>query len=281
MVHVRTFPKRHRIKDAGDIEQGQKEVNFCGWFSTGSDEYLTYASTLATALIRKIQTLGRPLSDFADVQRGVTPFHLTDSPQHKASRPAFEGTVRRYQFERGPRKYVRFDNSLAEPKPERYFTGPRLLLRELISRQFRLQAMRVDEDFVTNKSMQSLLAVDGTSSLNFILGCINSKLMSWYFLHRSNIAQRDDFPKIVLKETRNLPVPLVDPTSGRQKRDKLCEFVSNMLELQEQAKNSKTEHQRSVLDCQIEAADQQIDKLVYDLYGLTEGEIAIVESAVE
>lgn len=130
---------------------------------------------------------------------GVTPFHLTDAPQHKASRPAFEGTVRRYQFERGPKKYVRFDNSLAEPKPDRYFKGSRLLLRELISRQFRLQAVRVDEDFVTNKSMQSVLATGEIPNLNFLLACINSKLMSWYFLHRSNIAQRDDFPKIVLK----------------------------------------------------------------------------------
>lgn len=215
------------------------------------------------------------------MQRGVTPFHLTDSPQYKTSRPAFDGTVRRYQFERGPRKYVRFDSSLAEPKPERYFTGPRLLLRELISRQFRLQAVRVDEDFVTNKSMQSLLALDDISSLNFILGCINSKLMSWYFLHRSNIAQRDDFPKIVLKETRNLPVPLVDTASRRQKSNRLCELVNGMVELQKQAKNSKTEHQRSVLDRQIEATDQQIDKLVYDLYGLTQEEIAIVESTVE
>ena len=30
---------------------------------------------------------------------------------------------------------------------------------------------------------------------------------------------------------------------------------------------------------QIEAADQQIDALVYELYGLTEEEIAIVEAA--
>lgn len=70
VIHVRTFPKRYRVKTASDIEQDQTEVDFCGWFSTGTDEYLTYASTLATALITKIQTLGRPLSDLADVQRG-------------------------------------------------------------------------------------------------------------------------------------------------------------------------------------------------------------------
>ena len=280
-VRVRTFPKRYRIKDARDIEEDQEQVNFCDWFSTGTDEYLTYANTRGTALINKLQAVGRPLSDFADVQRGVTPFHLTDSPQYKSSKPAFEGTVRRYQFERGPKKFVRFDNTLAEPKPERYFSGPRLLLRELISRQFQLQAARVHEDFVTNKSMQSVLALGELPNLNFLLGCINSKLMSWYFLHRSNIAQRDDFPKIVLKETRNLPIAQVKGTSAVTKHNKLADLVIRMLELQECAKNSNTERERTVIDRQIEAVDRQIDQLVYELYELTEEEIAIVESAME
>ena len=33
------------------------------------------------------------------------------------------------------------------------------------------------------------------------------------------------------------------------------------------------------LDAQIAATDRQIDRLVYDLYGLTEDEIALVEGA--
>jgi hypothetical protein len=36
-----------------------------------------------------------------------------------------------------------------------------------------------------------------------------------------------------------------------------------------------------MLQRQIEATDQQIDQLVYELYGLTEEEIKIVEGGVE
>ena len=36
---------------------------------------------------------------------------------------------------------------------------------------------------------------------------------------------------------------------------------------------------KAVLQQQIEATDAQIDRLVYDLYGLTEDEIKIVEAA--
>jgi hypothetical protein len=40
---------------------------------------------------------------------------------------------------------------------------------------------------------------------------------------------------------------------------------------------TKTAHDREVLQAQIDATDRQIDRLVYDLYGLTEEEIRIVE----
>ncbi len=156
-VGLRTFPKRHRITSWQEIGAGQVRADFTEWFRGGGDEFLTYADTSTTSLIRKIQKQGKPISEFADIQRGVTPFSLTESKTHSSSRRAFDGTVRRYAFTPGPRQYVRFDATLAEPKPEKYFCGPRLLLRELISRQVRLQATHVTADFVTNKSMQSIL----------------------------------------------------------------------------------------------------------------------------
>ena len=50
-----------------------------------------------------------------------------------------------------------------------------------------------------------------------------------------------------------------------------------MLELQKQLAGSKTAHGKEVLQRQIEATDRQIDRLVYELYGLSEEEIGIVE----
>jgi hypothetical protein len=39
----------------------------------------------------------------------------------------------------------------------------------------------------------------------------------------------------------------------------------------------KLEHKKTLLSRQIEATDASMDKLVYELYGLTEEEIKIVE----
>ena len=50
-----------------------------------------------------------------------------------------------------------------------------------------------------------------------------------------------------------------------------------MLDLHKQLQAAKLPQAQTLLQRQIEAADRQIDRLVYDLYGLTEEEIEIVE----
>ena len=45
----------------------------------------------------------------------------------------------------------------------------------------------------------------------------------------------------------------------------------------ERTTQARTPHEQTALERQIEATDRQIDALVYELYGLTEEEIAIVE----
>ena len=45
----------------------------------------------------------------------------------------------------------------------------------------------------------------------------------------------------------------------------------------EREATARTLHEKTALQTQIAATDRQIDRLVYDLYGLTEEEIKIVE----
>jgi hypothetical protein len=52
-----------------------------------------------------------------------------------------------------------------------------------------------------------------------------------------------------------------------------------MLDLHARLPKAKTAHERTVIERQIEATDREIDRLVYELYGLSDEEIAIVEGA--
>jgi hypothetical protein len=52
-----------------------------------------------------------------------------------------------------------------------------------------------------------------------------------------------------------------------------------MLNLNKKSCLVKTEHEETIIQRQIDNTDKQIDKLVYELYGLTENEIKIIEGA--
>jgi hypothetical protein len=64
------------------------------------------------------------------------------------------------------------------------------------------------------------------------------------------------------------------------RHDRLVELVQTMLDLYKQA-SSGTDHDRTLLARRIEATDRQIDRLVYELYDLTDEEIGIVEAAAK
>jgi len=57
----------------------------------------------------------------------------------------------------------------------------------------------------------------------------------------------------------------------------MVKLVEGMLSLHEQLAAARSPQDKSVLQRQIDATDRQIDRLVYELYNLTDGEIAIVE----
>ena len=57
----------------------------------------------------------------------------------------------------------------------------------------------------------------------------------------------------------------------------MVKLVEQMLELHQQLAAARTPQEQTALERQIAATDTQIDRLVYDLYGLTEDEIKIVE----
>ena len=91
------------------------------------------------------------------------------------------------------------------------------------------------------------------------------------------------FPKIVLKETRNLPIRPInfsDP-SDKARHDKMVELVGRMLEM------NKQKHSGKLAPSQVERVDREIaatnatnaeiDNLVYELYSITDEERGVIE----
>jgi hypothetical protein len=116
----------------------------------------------------------------------------------------------------------------------------------------------------------------------YLLGVLNSKLIFNYYKRVATVIGDPDkggrlrwFSQDVVK----IPIRTInfaDPTD-KARHDKMIALVTQMLDLNKRLQDASLDHEKTLLQRQIEATDGAIDKLVYELYGLTEEEIKIVE----
>jgi len=67
---------------------------------------------------------------------------------------------------------------------------------------------------------------------------------------------------------------------GTNKKNLIENLAQKIISLQKKLADAKTDHEQTLIQRQIDATDNQIDKLVYELYDLTPEEIAIVEGNI-
>ena len=76
-----------------------------------------------------------------------------------------------------------------------------------------------------------------------------------------------------------VPIRTIDfsDPADRARHERMVELVERMLSLHQRLAAAQTPPEKALLQRQIAATDEQIDRLVYELYNLTEEEIALVE----
>jgi len=125
-----------------------------------------------------------------------------------------------------------------------------------------------------------ILLEDAQFSLHYLLGILNSRLMS-FFLRQTSTPFRGGYIALNKQYIEQMPIRTIDSSADGDQllHDSVVNLVKVMLELQRQSQSATTGHHKTILQRQIAATDGQIDGLVYELYGLTDEEIAIVEEA--
>jgi hypothetical protein len=114
----------------------------------------------------------------------------------------------------------------------------------------------------------------------FVLGLLNSKLLFWYLRQISNVF-RGGWITCTKQYFGELPIRSIDfskPTD-KARHDRLVGLVDKLLGLMPKLQLARGESEGQTLQNAVTAADQQIDALVYELYGLTEKEIQLVEGS--
>ncbi len=159
----------------------------------------------------------------------------------------------------------------ARPGDRARFERPKLI----VARMGRQLIATLDETGVFVKDAMLLLSrTDSAQELKALAGFLNSQLLQ--YLYENFFGTIDVLKNALLA----LPLPSSDKAAfDAARHDRMVALVERMLALHRQLAAAKTPTAKTTLQRQIDATDRQIDRLVYELYGLTEEEIGIVEGA--
>jgi len=115
----------------------------------------------------------------------------------------------------------------------------------------------------------------------YLLGILNSKVAD-FIVHLISSTKQGGYYEYKPMYVSQIPIRTIDPSdpSDVARHDRMVALVEKMLDLNKRLAAAKAPHEKEALAGMIDATDREIDRLVYELYGLTEEEIAVVEGVV-
>ncbi len=283
------------LKPIGNIPQPVHSIRQTTWAADAA-QIFNIDLREDEALVRdKIVAKAQKLSAVAEVKfgikiyetgRGTPPQKASDATQHVfESNSKIDASYRRYlegkdvdpYLTKWQGRWLKYGANLAAPRDPTLFKGERLVFRRIVG--VRLIGTILTEDYVTSQLLQ-IVRPTADLSARFLLGMLNSTATAFVFRKTYNRTDKA-FPEIRVYELESLPVPRLDLTqkTDRSTHDRLVALVDKMLTLTPALRAAKADAEKAALQNALTKTDREIDQLVYQLYGLTPGEIALVEGA--
>jgi len=265
-------------EDADAVEFDQDD-----WLHTEANRFLIRANS---ALIRKIEAKTIRLDKICDLTQGIIVYktreegirnaYISDKAKGSAWKKLLDtnSTVQRYSLSWG-KQYLKYGEWLWCPRDPKYFEQPKIVLVRLRNKALarKLIGTYDEKKFYNRDNFNDIILKDTRYSLKYILGLFNSCLLNyWYKTYFDNV-------NINPAQVKLIPIKPIDFSNKADKgrHDKMVNLVDGMLALYKQIAKAKDVQTRKVIQRQIDSTDKDIDELVYELYGLTEKEIAVVE----
>ncbi len=181
---------------------------------------------------------------------------IIDKQNNKNTFPIITGeNIERYAF-KGEIKHIVQKSVLKEMT---HYSKDKLVIRQLGAR---INASVAEGKVVSTQSVYCLYSTNKDYSNILILAILNSKLI--HFIYERVFAEKQQFPRILIENIKSLTLPQLHLAIFAQ----IEHAVNKILSLKKESPTTDTT-----------ALEAQIDHLVYQLYGLTDEEMAIVEKA--
>jgi len=240
-----------------------------------------FLSDKVVTLINKLSGNTNSISNYYDCSQGYIPYRLSDlisvygkeegtriktqrlwHSKQKTSeyyiQEIYGRDISKYDYSVSG-EFIKYGKHVACYVNPIFFTSPRLLVREITNPT--IIACFITDSYINDPQLLPIIAKDGSlESLYYLWGILNSKLATFYHFNHSPKATKGAFPKILVQDIKDFPLPVV----SNDVKSIITELVKQVLENHSKGLDTKTD-------------EQQIDLIVYHLYGLTYDEVLIVD----
>ncbi|PKP13926.1 MAG: restriction endonuclease subunit M [Bacteroidetes bacterium HGW-Bacteroidetes-3] len=347
-VDVLVYPKSEKIDfvDNSRIKRIEKAV----WKKDENLNYNIFLSPDGINLLNKIkQNSTNELGEISDFSLGITPYdkyqgHSQEIIKSRAFhanekldstyKPLIAGeNILRFNVTNQIREYIKYGDWLGAKREERFFTSPRIIVRQIVSgKPPRIYAGFTDEALYFTQIGFSIIP-EKAESAKYLLTIINSKLITYYHKYKFLDIEKDLFQKILIANCKQLPIVITTKEHQQpfiEKADKMLDLnqqlqekskrfikrVNDNFELEKISKKLETFYENDFksfvselnkqkvvlsliqqdeweayftsykteinqIQTEINKTDNEIDKMVYNLYDLTESEISEIENAIK
>jgi type I restriction-modification system DNA methylase subunit len=184
--------------------------------------------------------------------------------------------IRRYKIDPLESRFLKYGSWLAEPRPAANFDAPEKILMRQTGDS--IVATLDVEQYLCLNNMHVIVPKNIPYSIKYVLGVLDSKIVNWYY-HSLNPEVGEALAEVKKTNVAKLPIRPINFSDLAEKaqHDKMVSLVERMLALQKSLKSTVNPQEADRLAREVESTDRAIDGLVYQLYGLTENEVKIVE----
>lgn len=186
--------------------------------------------------------------------------------------PLMRGSLmNKYENNWNKNYYVLYGKNLGAPRDSKIFEAKeKIIIRQTSDR---LIATIIGENIICRKNLHILIS--NSINHNFILGVLNSKLTDFYY-YQINPEKGEVLAEVKKTHVEQLPIPKITP-ENQPLHDALVKLVDQMLQAKKDEQNAVTDHDKNFYRNLTQSLDNRINKTVYQLYNLTDQEIALVE----
>lgn len=160
------------------------------------------------------------------------------------------------------------------PKSMTLFQIPKIVVPDYNN----IASFTFDSDGHFYKTGYGVILKKSSLSPFYVLGLLNSPLLFRYLVSIGT-SLRGRYVRFWTQFIEQLPIRWVDFSNPADvaRHDRMVKLVEQMQQLHKHQGTAKSDDDRKLYKHQIDATDREIDRLVYELYGLNKDEIKIVE----